>query len=68
MVMQEGLTSVIHGTAKQRKTAAYHEAGHADRVLTLPCGYATIRPDYAKAIAGYVITPEPYACRKAVRR
>jgi hypothetical protein len=25
------------------------------------CGYATIRPDYAKAIAGHVITPEPYA-------
>src|SRR4029434_2526132 len=51
-------------TAKQRKTTAYHEAGHAvtGRVLTLPCGYATIRPDYARAIAGYVITPEPYAC------
>ena len=49
-------------TAKQRKTTAYHEAGHAvtGRVLTLPCGYATIRPDYAKAIAGHVIT-EPYA-------
>ena len=51
-------------TAKQRQTTAYHEAGHAvtGRVLTLPCGYATIRPDYAKAIAGHVITPEPYAC------
>ena len=49
-------------TAKQRKTTAYHEAGHAvtGRVLTLPCGYATIRPDYAQAIAGHVIT-EPYA-------
>ena len=44
-------------------TTAYHEAGHAvtGRVLSLPCGYATIRPDYAKAIAGHVITPEPYA-------
>src|SRR4029453_5417643 len=50
--------------AKQRKTPAYHEAGHAvtGRVLTLPCGYTTIRPDYAKAVAGNVITPEPYAC------
>jgi hypothetical protein len=51
-------------TAKQRKTTANHEAGHAvtGRVLTLPCGYATIRPDYKKPIAGHVITPEPYAC------
>jgi hypothetical protein len=41
-------------TAKQRKTTANHEAGHAvtGRVLTLPCGYATIRPDYKKPIAG----------------
>jgi hypothetical protein len=58
------LINVMAMTAKQRKTTAYHEAGHAvtGRVLTLPCGYATIRPDYAKAIAGHVITPEPYAC------
>jgi ATP-dependent Zn protease len=49
-------------TAKQRKTTAYHEAGHAvtGRVLTPPCGYATIRPNYAKAVAGHVT--EPHAC------
>ena len=64
MIRGPTLINVMAMTAKQRKTTAYHEAGHAvtGRVLTLPCGYATIRPDYAKAIAGHVITPEPYAC------
>src|SRR4029434_176677 len=48
-------------TAKQRKTTAYHEAGHAvtGRVLTLPCGYATIRPDYAAAnVLASLISPQ----------
>jgi hypothetical protein len=32
----------------RRKRVAYHEAGHAviGRVLALPCGSATIVPDY----------------------
>lgn len=47
---------------KQLKHTAYHEAGHAviGRVLTLHCGNATIRPNYAEAVAGYVITHDPY--------
>lgn len=55
---------VIERTKKQRKTTAYHEAGHAviGRVLTLHFGRATIRPNYAEATAGHVITHDPHAC------
>jgi hypothetical protein len=55
---------VRNRTRKQLKQTACHEAGHAviGRVLTLPCGRATIRPNYAEAEAGHAITPEPYAC------
>jgi hypothetical protein len=43
---------------------AIHEAGHAviARVLTLPCGGATIEPNYSTMAAGNAITFEPYAC------
>jgi ATP-dependent Zn protease len=46
----------------RKKQTAYHEAGHAviGRVLTLPCGRATIRSDDDSA--GHAITPDPYAC------
>jgi hypothetical protein len=43
---------------------AYHDAGHAvlGRVLTLPCGRATIKPDYDEGSANHSICPDPYAC------
>jgi hypothetical protein len=43
---------------------AYHEAGHAviGRVLTLPCGHASIKPDYESCTAGVSICPDPYTC------
>lgn len=49
---------------QSRKSTAYHEAGHAviGRVLTLPCGMATIKPDHVEETAGLTITAEPYAC------
>ena len=49
---------------KQLKQTAYHEAGHAvvGRVLTLHCGGATIRPNYAELVAGHTITHDPHAC------
>jgi hypothetical protein len=50
---------------KPNKTStAYHEAGHAviGRVLTLPCGHATIKPDYSTATAGVSICLRPSAC------
>ena len=48
----------------QRKGTAYHEAGHGviGRVLTLPCGEANIKRNYAEMVSGLSITPEPYAC------
>jgi ATP-dependent Zn protease len=51
-------------TKKQLRATAYHEAGHAviGRVLTLACGNATIRPDYAEMAAGHTITHDPYTC------
>jgi ATP-dependent Zn protease len=51
-------------TVKQRRATAYHEAGHAviGRVLALPCGRATIRPDYEEGVAGQALTEEPYTC------
>jgi len=51
-------------TYQQRMGTAYHEAGHAviGRVLTLPCGGANIKRNYAEMTAGYSITPDPYAC------
>jgi hypothetical protein len=50
--------------SKRRIQTAYHEAGHAaiGRVLTLPCGEATIKPDYKARTAGYSICSDPYAC------
>src|SRR6187455_2139183 len=49
---------------KQRKSTAYHEAGHAviGRVLTLACGPATIKPDYFEGEAGHAITNGPWEC------
>jgi ATP-dependent Zn protease len=49
---------------QNRKSTAYHEAGHAviARVLTLASGHATIKPDYDEETAGVSITEEPYAC------
>jgi hypothetical protein len=46
----------------RNRTVAYHEAGHAviGRVLTLPCGRATIRAD--RDSAGHSICPDIYAC------
>ena len=57
-------------TRKQLKKTAYHEAGHAviGRVLTLHCGRATIRPNYAEAEAGHAITHDPYACLNEWRK
>jgi ATP-dependent Zn protease len=54
----------VQRTRRQLKTTAYHEAGHAviGRVLTLACGGATIKPNYADATAGRAITEGPYAC------
>ncbi len=52
-------------TAKQaNRSTAYHEAGHAviGRVLTLCCGRATIRHNYAAGEAGHAITPDPFEC------
>lgn len=51
-------------TKKQVKTTAYHEAGHAviGRVLTLPCGGATIKADYDDGKAGHAITEDPHVC------
>jgi hypothetical protein len=50
--------------SSRRRATAYHEAGHAviGRVLTLPCGDATIKRNYAEMAEGYSITPDPYAC------
>jgi hypothetical protein len=47
-----------------KKQAAYHEAGHAaiGRVLTLPCGPASIKPDYKSGTAGVSVCPDPYEC------
>ncbi|HEY5188941.1 MAG TPA: ATP-dependent metallopeptidase FtsH/Yme1/Tma family protein, partial [Solirubrobacteraceae bacterium] len=47
-----------------RERTAYHEAGHAviGRVLTLPCGGATIKADYDDGKAGHAITEDPYVC------
>ncbi len=49
---------------QRRKKTAYHEAGHAviGRVLTLPCGGATIKRNYAEMTEGYSIIHDPYAC------
>jgi ATP-dependent Zn protease len=57
-------------TRKQRKTTAYHEAGHAviGRVLALPCGAATIKPDFNNGIAGTSITPGPYVCEAELEK
>jgi len=51
-------------TRSELRQTAYHEAGHAviGRVLTLPCGPATIKPSYEEMRAGYSITFDPYAC------
>jgi hypothetical protein len=51
-------------TRKQLKQTAYHEAGHAviGRVLTLPCGKATIKPNYREGEGGHAITSDPYLC------
>lgn len=48
-----------------KKRTAYHEAGHAviSRVLTLPSGGATIKPDYAEGAAGFHETFGPYVCQ-----
>jgi hypothetical protein len=53
-------------TRKQLKTSAYHEAGHAviGRVLALPCGGATIKPDYKNCNAGTAITADLYTCQE----
>jgi hypothetical protein len=47
-----------------KRTTAYHEAGHAviARVLTLPCGPATIKPDYHKRTWGVAVTSTPSVC------
>jgi ATP-dependent Zn protease len=47
-----------------KKSTAYHEAGHAviARVLTLPAGRMTIRPNYRERRLGYSITLDPHAC------
>jgi hypothetical protein len=46
----------------RKKQIAYHEAAHAviGRVLTLPCGRATIKPDHDSA--GHSFCPDPYFC------
>jgi hypothetical protein len=51
-------------TAAQRRKTAYHEAGHAviGRVLTVPRGSATIKPNYKEMSAGNAICHDPYAC------
>jgi ATP-dependent Zn protease len=48
----------------QRKSTAYHEAGHAviARVLTLASGQATIKANYRDCTAGYSITADPWTC------
>jgi len=45
---------------------AHHEAGHAviGRVIALPCGPATIKPNYEKMTAGYSIIPDPRECEE----
>jgi ATP-dependent Zn protease len=46
----------------QRKSTAYHEAGHAviGRVLGLICGAATIIPDVENNQAGWAIIEDPW--------
>jgi hypothetical protein len=46
------------------RVTAIHEAGHAviGRVLTLPCGSATIKVDHDEGSAGHNITVDPYFC------
>jgi hypothetical protein len=48
--------------ASSKRRTAYHEAAHAviARVLTLPCGHATIRPDADSA--GHSIALDPFEC------
>jgi hypothetical protein len=48
----------------RKKQTAHHEAGHAviGRVLTLPCGHVSIKPDYKTRTAGESITLDPYEC------
>lgn len=47
-----------------RRWTSYHEAGHAviARVLTLPSGHATIKPDYIERTRGVSITFNPHLC------
>jgi hypothetical protein len=56
--------------AQQRRTTAYHEAGHAviGRVLTLVCGGATIKSDYDEGSAGHSICEDPYVCNHEWRK
>jgi hypothetical protein len=54
----------IKRTRKELNATAHHEAGHAviARVLTLPTGHASIKPNYRVGRAGHVVNVEPYAC------
>jgi hypothetical protein len=66
-------SAVIHGPTFDQGNGDDSKATQDDRLSRgwtrryrpgayAACGYATIRPDYAKAVAGYVIAPEPHAC------
>ena len=50
------MTKPPRRTAYELKRTAYHEA------LTLPCGRATVKPNYRTGDAGFAITKNPYAC------
>jgi ATP-dependent Zn protease len=52
-------------TKMQLKQTAYHEAGHAviERVLTLPSGGVTIKPDYDEGSWGHANVRKPFNCQ-----
>jgi len=50
--------------SRERRHSAVHEASHAviGRVLTHPCGGATIVRDHVAGEAGHAIAADPWAC------